>query len=122
MIPLEVQHAKANRPMASEPATKTKPAAAPAKKPGKPVMTAAKKPAATAARTATPKTAPKVTRAATPKKSAETVTLKTVFEQLAEAQDMTKKQALTIATGMVDLVTGDLEGRQPGTPERAWHS
>jgi DNA-binding protein HU-beta len=108
MIPLEVQHSKANRPMASKPATKTKPAAAPAKKPGKPVTTAAKKPAATAARTATPKTAPKVTRAATPKKSAETVTLKTVFEQLAEAQAMTKKQALTMATGMVDLVTGIL--------------
>ncbi len=35
--------------------------------------------------------------------------LKTVFEQLAEAQDMTKKQALAMATGMVDLVTGILK-------------
>jgi DNA-binding protein HU-beta len=60
-------------------------------------MTAAKKPAATTARTATPKTASK--------KIAETVTLKTVFEQLAEAQDMTKKQALAMAAGMVDLAT-----------------
>jgi DNA-binding protein HU-beta len=46
---------------------------------------------------------------ATPKKVAETVTLKTVFEQLAEAQDMTKKQAHAMATGMVDMVTGILK-------------
>ena len=82
--------------MASKPASKAKPAAAPkatAQKPGKPAMTAAKKPAATAA------------PVAAPKKVAETVTLKTVFEQLAEAQDMTKKQALAMAAGMVDLAT-----------------
>jgi DNA-binding protein HU-beta len=72
-------------------------------------MTAAKKPAATAARTATPKTASKAARMAAPKKVAETVTLKTVFEQLAEAQDMTKKQALAMATGMVGLVTSILK-------------
>jgi DNA-binding protein HU-beta len=98
--------------MASKPATKAKPSAAPkaeAKKPGKPVMTAAKKPAATAARIATPKAAPKAAPVATPKKVAETVTLKTVFEQLAEAQDMTKKQAHAMATGMVDMVTGILK-------------
>jgi DNA-binding protein HU-beta len=72
-------------------------------------MTAAKKPAATAAPTATPKTPPKAARKAAPKKVAETVTLKTVFEQLAEAQDITKKQALAMAAGMVDLVTGILK-------------
>ena len=52
-----------------------------------------------------PKPAPK----AAPKKVVETVTLKTVFEQLAEAQDMPKKQALAMATGMVDMVTGILK-------------
>jgi DNA-binding protein HU-beta len=79
------------RTMASKPATKPKPAIAPkaaAKKPARHVMTAAQKPAA---------------------KKAETVTLKTLFEQLAEVQDMTKKQALAIATGMVDLVTSVLK-------------
>jgi DNA-binding protein HU-beta len=91
--------------MASKPAAKTKTIAAPkaaAKKPGKTVaaaspQSAAKKPA--------PKAAPK----AAPKKATETVTLKTVFEQLAEAQDMPKKQALAMAAGMVDLVTGILK-------------
>jgi DNA-binding protein HU-beta len=91
--------------MASRPATKTKTVAAPkaaAKKPGKTVAavsppSVAKKPA--------PEAAPK----AAPKKAAETVTLKTVFEQLAEAQDMPKKQALAMAAGMVDLVTGILK-------------
>ena len=72
-------------------------------------MTAAKKPAATAARIATPKAAPKAAPVATPKKVAETVTLKTVFEQLAEAQDMPKKQALAMAAGMVDRVTSILK-------------
>jgi DNA-binding protein HU-beta len=97
--------------MASKPATKAKTIAAPkaaAKKPGKPV-TAAKKPAATAARAAAPKTAPKAVPVSAPKKVAETVTLKTIFEQLAEAQDMTKKQALAISAGMVDLVTSILK-------------
>jgi DNA-binding protein HU-beta len=86
--------------MASKPATKAKTIVAPkaaTKKPGKPALAPAKKPAATAARTATPK------------KVATTVTLKTVFEQLAEAQDMPKKQALAMATGMVDMVTGILK-------------
>jgi DNA-binding protein HU-beta len=99
------------RTMASKPETKPKPAIAPnaaAKKPARHVMTVAKKPAATTARTATPKAAPKAARVVAPKK-AETVTLKTLFEQLAEVQDMTKKQALAIATGMVDLVTSVLK-------------
>jgi DNA-binding protein HU-beta len=93
--------------MASKPATKAKTIAAPkaVKKPVKPALAAAKKPAATVTRTATPKTAPK----AATKKIVETVTLRTVFEQLAEAQDMPKKQALAMATGMVDMVTGILK-------------
>jgi DNA-binding protein HU-beta len=94
--------------MASKPATKAKTTAAPkaaVKKPAKPALAAAKKPAATVARTATPKTAPK----AALDKVVETVTLKTVFEQLAEAQDMPKKQALAMASGMVDMVTGILK-------------
>jgi DNA-binding protein HU-beta len=103
--------------MASKPATKAKTAVAPktaAKKSAIPAMTAAKKPAATAAPKKTQKAAPvatpkKVTKAVVAPKKAETVTLKTVFEQLAEAQDMTKKQALAMATGMVDLVTGILK-------------
>jgi DNA-binding protein HU-beta len=65
----------------------------------------AEKPYTTAAR----KTASKAVPGATPKKVAATVTLKTVFEQLAEAQDMPKKQALAMAAGMVDLVTGILK-------------
>jgi DNA-binding protein HU-beta len=90
--------------MASKPATKAKTIATPkaaVKKPAKPALAATKKPAATVARTATPKAAPK--------KVVETVTLKTVFEQLAEAQDLPKKQALAMATGMVDMVTGILK-------------
>jgi DNA-binding protein HU-beta len=82
--------------MASKPAIQVKTAAAAttaAKKPGKPVMTAAKKPAA--------KTAPK--------KSAETITLKTVFEQLVEAHDLPKKQAQSLLTGFVASVTTILQ-------------
>jgi DNA-binding protein HU-beta len=89
--------------MASKPATKAKPVAAPkaaAKKPATPVMTAKASPPAAK------KPAPK---AAAPKKVAETVTLKTVFEQLAEAQDMPKKQAHVMAAGLVDLVTSILK-------------
>ena len=59
-----------------------------------------------------PSAAPKArakAKAAAPKKVAETVTLKTVFEQLAEAQDMTKKQGFAMATGMVGLVTSILK-------------
>jgi DNA-binding protein HU-beta len=86
--------------MASKPATKAKPSTAP--------QAVAKKPSATATRAATSKTVPKAARTAAPKKAAETVTLKTVFEQLAEAQDVTKKQAHAMAAGMVDLVTSIL--------------
>jgi DNA-binding protein HU-beta len=88
--------------MASRPATKAKTAAAPktaAKKPGKPLppLSAAKKPAAKAA------------LVAEPKKIAETVTLRTVFEQIAEGHEMSKKLAHAVATEMVDRVTGILK-------------
>jgi DNA-binding protein HU-beta len=75
--------------MASTPATRAKVAApkAAAKKTGKPITTAAK------------------ARVAAPKKVAETVTLRTVFERLAEGHEMPKKQAHAMATGMIDLVT-----------------
>jgi DNA-binding protein HU-beta len=85
--------------MASKPATKAKSAAAPkavAKKPG---MTAAKKAATTTARTATPKM----------KKVAETVTLKTVFEQLAAEHDLPKKLAQSLLTDFVASVTSILK-------------
>jgi DNA-binding protein HU-beta len=81
--------------MAAKPATKAKTVAASktaTKKAAKP-MTAAKKPAARA----------------NPKKSAETVTLKTVFEQLAEAHDLPKKQAQSLLTGFVTSVIGILK-------------
>ena len=87
--------------MASRPAAKTKTVAAP--------KTAAKKPRKTVAAVSPPSAAKKPAPEAAPKKAAQTVTLKTVFEQLAEAQDMTKKQALAMAAGMVDLVTGILK-------------
>lgn len=95
--------------MASKPATKAKPAAAPkgaAKKAG---MTAAKKAAATTDRTATPKTAPKAARVAAPKKVAETITLKTVFEQLAAEHDLPKKLAQSLLTDFVASVTSILK-------------
>jgi DNA-binding protein HU-beta len=82
--------------MASKPAATGAKVAAPktaAKKTGKPVFTAATKPN------------PKAARVAAPKKVAETVTLRTVFERLAEGHEMPKKQAHAMATGMVDLVT-----------------
>jgi DNA-binding protein HU-beta len=85
--------------MATKPAAKPKKAAATkavAKKQGKPTPPAAKKPAAAA-------------RVAAPKKVAETITLKAVFEQLAEAQEMPKKQAQALAAGMVDMVTKHLK-------------
>ena len=86
--------------MAPKPATKAKPVAAPkvaVKKPGKSVITATKKPA------------PKAARMAAPKKVAETVTLKSVFEQLAVAHELPKKQAHALSAGLVDLVTGILK-------------
>jgi DNA-binding protein HU-beta len=86
--------------MATKPAAKPKQAAAPkaaAKKQAKPTSTAAKKPAAAAA------------RGAVPTKVVETITLKAVFEQLAEAQEMPRKQAHAMAAGVIDLVTKHLK-------------
>ena len=80
--------------MASRPATKPKSAAPVAKKPGKPVPAPAKKAAA---------------RVAAPKKIAETVTLKTVFEQLGEAHGLPKKQAQSLLTDFVATVTSILK-------------
>jgi DNA-binding protein HU-beta len=87
--------------MASRPAEKTKAVVAP--------KAAEKKPGKTVAAVSPPSAAKKPAPEAAPKKAAQTVTLKTVFEQLAEAQDMPKKQALAMATGMVDMVTGILK-------------
>ena len=83
--------------MASKPATKAKtaPAAAP-KKLGKPVPATAKKPVTGAHKAA-------------PKPPAETVTLKTVFERLAEGHEMPKQQAHAMASQMVELMTSLLK-------------
>jgi DNA-binding protein HU-beta len=92
--------------MASKPATKTKPPVPPkaaAKKSAIPAMTAAKKKAAPVA------ASKKAAKAVVAPKKAETVALKALFEQLAEVQDMTKKQATAMATGLVDLVTSVLK-------------
>jgi len=82
--------------MASKPAVKTKVAApkVAAKKPGKPVPAPAKKPAS---------------KAAAPKKAAETVTLKTVFEQLGETHGLPKKQTHGLLTDFVATVTSILK-------------
>jgi DNA-binding protein HU-beta len=69
------------------------------------VKAAAKQPGKPAA---AKKAAPKPSRKALPKKVAETVTLKTVLEQLAIEQDIPKKQAHAIAAGLVDRVTAIL--------------
>jgi DNA-binding protein HU-beta len=82
--------------MASKPAAKkAAPPKAAAKQPGKPA--------------AAKKAAPTPTRKAPPKKVAETVTLKTVLEQLAIEQDIPKRQAHAIAAGLVDRVTAILK-------------
>jgi DNA-binding protein HU-beta len=70
---------------------------------------AAKAKTIAAAKTAAKKPAPKAARMAAPKKTAETVTLKTVFEQLAEEHDLPKKQAQNLLTGFVASVTGILK-------------
>jgi DNA-binding protein HU-beta len=93
--------------MASKPATQAKTVAASktaAKKPAKPVS-AAKAPAAPSA---AKKPAAAATRMAAPKK-VETVTLKTVFEQLVEANDLPKKLGQTLLTDFVASVTGILQ-------------
>jgi DNA-binding protein HU-beta len=79
--------------MASRPATKAKVAAPEpaAKKPGKPVPAPAKKPVAA------------------PKKAAETVTLKTVFEQLGETHGLPRKQTHGLLTDFVATVTSILK-------------
>jgi hypothetical protein len=90
--------------MASKPTTKTKPPVAPkaaAKKSAIPAMTAAKKPVAPAPKAAPVAASKKAAKAAGAPKKAETVALKALFEQLAEVQDMTKKQATAMATGLV---------------------
>jgi DNA-binding protein HU-beta len=77
----------------------------------------------TAARTAIAKApeteaVPVPVSVATQKKVAATVTLKAVFEQLAERHAMPKKQAQALAVEMVDLVTRHLKNgdrvRMPG--------
>src|SRR3978361_1286366 len=95
--------------MASKPATKAKPTTAPKAAAKKPVMTVAKKAAATAAGTATPKTVSKAARVAAPKKAIETVTLKTVFEQIAAGHDLSKKAAQSLLTDFVTSVTDILK-------------
>jgi DNA-binding protein HU-beta len=103
----EIQQTKGESlPMASKPATKAKTAAA------APKITSAKspkKPGALAKAPAPPSAAKKPAAKAAPKKIAETVTLKTVFEQLAEAHDLPKKQAQSLMTGFVSSVTGILQ-------------
>ncbi len=79
--------------MATKPATKAKASAASGKK------------AAPAAKRAAPKKAAAPARKAAAKEPTKTHTLKAVFEQLAELQEMPKKQAHAMANGMVDLVT-----------------
>jgi DNA-binding protein HU-beta len=81
--------------MASKPAAKkAAPLKAAATQPGKPA--------------AVKKADAKPTRNTPPKKVAETVTLKTVLEELAIEQDIPKKQAHAIAAGLVDRVTAIL--------------
>jgi DNA-binding protein HU-beta len=91
-----------------KPATKAKTVAAPrtaAKKPGKPVATAK----APAPPSAAKQPAAKAAGIAAPKKTADTVTLKTVFEQLAEGHNLPKKLAQALLTGFVASVTGILQ-------------
>jgi DNA-binding protein HU-beta len=79
-----------------------------------PKRTKAKAPAPkAAAKTATPKklAAPKkAAPKAAPKKPVETITLKTVFEQLADAQDLSRKQGQALLAGFVASVTSILKG------------
>jgi DNA-binding protein HU-beta len=83
--------------MATRPAVSGKKAAAPAgaakKKSAKPAASPAKTP----------------TRATPQKKAAATITLKTVFEEMAEGHDIPKKQANALLTAMVETVTKHLK-------------
>jgi DNA-binding protein HU-beta len=87
--------------MASRPATKAKVPAASgltaAKKPGTPATAAAKPPILTGA------------PIAAAKKTAETVTLKGIFEQLAEGNELPKKVAHAMAAGLVEAVITHLK-------------
>jgi len=84
--------------VASRPATAAKKAAAPTKAKKQPAKAAAaKQPAAVQ------------TRAAVQKKAAATITLKAVFEQLAEGHDLPRKQGQALLAGMVELVTTHLK-------------
>jgi DNA-binding protein HU-beta len=83
--------------MAATPATKAKPSASPkpmAKKSGSLVTSATKK---------------SVAKTAATKKVAETVTLKTVFEQLGETYGLPKKQSHGLLSDFVARVTGILK-------------
>jgi len=83
--------------MVSRPATAAKKAAAPAKAKKQPAKAAAaKQPAAAQTR-------------ASVQKAAATITLKAVFEQLAEGHDLPRKQGQALLTGMVDLMTTHLK-------------
>jgi DNA-binding protein HU-beta len=83
--------------MATRPAVSGKKAAAPAgaakKKPAKPAASPAKTPS----------------RATPQKKAAATITLKTVFEEMAEGHEIPKKQANALLTAMVETVTKHLK-------------
>jgi DNA-binding protein HU-beta len=84
--------------MASRPATAAKKAAIPAKAKKQPAKAAAAKQPAAAQ-----------TRAGVQKKAAATITLKAVFEQLAEGHDLPRKQGQALLAGMVELVTTHLK-------------
>ena len=83
--------------MATRPAVSGKKAAAPAgaakKKSAKPAASPAKTPS----------------RATPQKKAAATITLKTVFEEMAEGHDIPKKQANALLAAMVETVTKHLK-------------
>src|SRR6478752_3595595 len=68
------------------------------KNPGRRVAAVAAKSAATP-----------VARGAAPKKAGETVTLKGVFEQLAQTHEIPKRQAHALAAELVELVTRHLQ-------------
>ena len=88
--------------MASRPAATTKRAATPA-------AAARKGGTSTKSAGAARKPAPAAVRAAPQKQPAATVSLKSVFERLAEGHDLPKKQAHALLAGMVELMTTHLK-------------
>jgi DNA-binding protein HU-beta len=62
-----------------------------------------------ASRTAAKVPASEAASASAPKKTARTVSLTAIFEELANGHAMPVKQAHAMAAGMVDLVTGHLQ-------------